>query len=642
MSAKYEDKYPDGVNLDPESEAHQEIVKRIMQYARKARNSVQDKFSTWDKIEDSLSVYVPLDEEEENIQYRDERVPVRVVVPITWATLETLLTYQVSAFFDSPIFKYRGFEPDDTVGAALLEILIDSQVNRFKTPLSLYTMWRDAKIYGFAPVVITWKQIREKRINEVAQMSFSSVMNKVIPFGFKKESIDKVVFEGNSIFNIEPRNYLPDPNVPVNDVQRGRFVGWIERTSKTNLLIEEEVDPDLFNVDRIKEDKSALSTLVTQENPDYSLGGQDAEDVVDVIHMYVKVIPKDWKLGKETIPEKWLISVAGDSVVIKAKKLGLNHDMFPVSIETPTFDNKSAMLTSEMEIIYGLQHTIDWYISSRIQNVKRVVNGVTIFDPYVINENDLRTPDAEKLVRVRRAAFGRGMLREAVFPFPVQDTTSGHMKDVQFLINIVEQVSGAVDLLKGVRRQTSERVSATEAEGVMSAALSRLAKNARIGAWQSHYDIAYMMASHTQQLLSEGRVLKTLGRYQDILYAEYGITTPYKFSVDDIDINYDVVPHDGALPGAESTRAWTQLFQVLISQPEIAQQFDLVRIFQHIARGMGARNVDDFRVKIASQEAIQRGLNQGELQKAGGLPGIEETENTNAYTEFEREGAVEG
>jgi hypothetical protein len=66
-------------------------------------------------------------------------------------------------------------------------------------------------------------------------------------------------------------------------------------------------------------------------------------------------------------------------------------------------------------------------------------------------------------------------------------------------------------------------------------------------------------------------------------------------------VNYDVEPTDGTIPGSEDADTWTQLFQVLSqSDPMISSQFNMTGIFKHIARQLGAKNVDAFEISARS------------------------------------------
>ena len=57
-----------------------------------------------------------------------------------------------------------------------------------------------------------------------------------------------MLFEGNTLENIDPYLYLPDPSVASHEVQKGEYSGWIQRGNLMNLLAEEQSDEDMFNV----------------------------------------------------------------------------------------------------------------------------------------------------------------------------------------------------------------------------------------------------------------------------------------------------------------------------------------------------------------------------------------------------------
>ena len=83
-----------------------------------------------------------------------------------------------------------------------------------------------------------------------------------------------------------------------------------------------------------------------------------------------------------------------------------------------------------------------------------------------------------------------------------------------------------------------------------------------------------------------------------------------------------------ASPGGEPSDVWVQLYQTLAQNPEVSAQFDMFRIFKHIARQMGAKNVDDFVKKsegmpmqppqVQSDESVMQEADRGNLVPMGG------------------------
>jgi len=630
FNTSYEYDYPEGLNLKPGSKTHIKIKREILSRARDSRNVLETRFDSWNNIDRTLTVYVKPEEGEDK-----EHDPSRVIVPVSYATLETLLTYLSAAFIQDPIFKYVGVGPEDTLGAIMLEKVIQHHCKRSKVGLSLHTQFRDALCYGFGVSAPTWSVIKGKQIRRKETGFLSSLTGLFNSTGYEKVEVDTTLFEGNKLENIDPYMYLPDPNVPVHDVQKGEYVGWLDRDNVMSLLERERDDEDIFNVkylNHLIDGKSTFSRteMSSRKNDRLETGNLNADNTnaMDIISMYITIVPKDWELGSSEYPEKWFFALAGDEVVITAKPLGLSHNMFPVAVCSPDFDGYSVTPTSRLEVVYGLQEIMDWLFSSHIANVRKSINDMLIVDPSLVNIKDLQDPEPGKLIRLRRSAWGRGV-GDAVKQLGVTDITRGNIADSQYISDMIQRVSAATDTLQGIMRTSGERRSATEAQSSRSGALSRLEKTAKLIGSQAMQDIGYMFASHTQQLMSEDVYVKTSGAWEEVLKKEYGIDNDsVSVNPTDLVIDYDVASHDGSMPGGEPSDLWVQLFQVISSQPEVAQQFDLFRIVKHIARQMGAKNVDDFIKKgtgpppqVMPDEQVQKEAEKGNLVPMNGAQG---------------------
>lgn len=598
-------KYPDKLKLKPDDDFHHAIVNQVMLRAKASNEVMKDRFSVFRSADKSLTSYIRLDEDEKKIKAKDDRKPLRIVVPLSFTALETLLTYLVAAFLDPPYFRYEGHGPEDTLAGIMLEKVIDMQCRHWVSEVGpdLHTFWRDGIAYGFGVVGSSWrvhKGFRVVRNNK----SWTGL------FGFGKSSPtleETTLFEGNCLQNISPYNYLPDPNAPIEKPYKGNFVGWIQRTDLTSLIAEEATDKDMFNVSYLKEQGRAFTSKYTPDeegkrNPKQTVRGSHLDDVgkiVDVVNMYVRLIPSDWELGKSDIPEWWFFRVAGDCVLLTAKRLGLAHDTPPLSSWAPHYDGYGNAPVSDLEIIQGMQQAADWYISSRMANVRKALNDMFIVDPGLVNLYDLADPRPGKLIRLRKRAWGRGRLREAVDQFKVQDVTMGHLTDVAAMTEMSQRATGATDIVQGIVRTGGERRSATEFRETKIGALSRLQKAASICSLQANNRIAYLFALHLQQFMSKTMWFKASGSWGEVLRSEYGSSLKVSgehLRIDPWDIcaDYDIIPHDASVPSGEYADTWVQLFQVMATNPVVGQQFDTVRVFKHIARILGVKNVNEF------------------------------------------------
>ena len=609
----YNYKYPSELDLKPGSTLHQELLTKIYNRARESNSDMSKRFDVWKKIDRNLTAYIPSDDAEKAIKEADDRKPVAIVVPYSYATLETLLTYMAAAFLDEPIFRYEGVGPEDTIGAMLLEQIINMQCIKAKAALNLHTSYRDGYSYGIGVVAPAWTMKMGKRVAVEENGFMSAVFGKWLSLGPKRINKDAILYEGNELRNIDPYLYLPDPNVPIHEPQRGEYVGWIEETNYIKLLDAERNEANkLFNVRYLKDlsagsGRSHFNTAVTDsgrtERYSTSSYGSVETRPIDIIWLYVNLIPKEWKIGSGEYPEKWLFGLAADQCIVSASPMNLNHNMFPVSVCAPDSDGYSTSPVSRLEIVYGLQETLDWLFSSHVSNVRKAINDMLIVDPSLINVNDLKDPAPGKLIRMRRAAWGRGV-ENAVKQLQVTDITRQNIQDSGFITDLMQKCSGSVDALMGFQRRSSERVSATESRDTRSGALSRLAKTARLVSLQMMQDLGYILASQTQQLMTQEQYVAISGRWEEELRKEYGDVSRLKVTPFDLVIDMDVVPKDGSMVSGENADIWVQLFQTIGQQPLLMQQFDTTRIFMHIARMLGAKNVNEFRQNMQRVQPV--------------------------------------
>lgn len=628
--SNYDYDYPDGLDLKPGSELHQKLLSRLLRYSWESSRTINARKGIWQEMDDKLTGYIPVTDEEKVVKEKDPRKPISIVFPYSYAILETLVSYMVAAFFPDPMFRYEGASPEDITGAFLLEKVVNTHVNRTKVALNLHTMFRDAGAYGFGVVSPQWTVKTGKKFVKNELGSYDS-RGEFTRSGFARNVEETVLFEGNSLVNIDPYCYLPDPNFPIHEVQRGEFVGWMDRSSYMDLYSDEQNDEDMFNVRYLRHVKNKSSNILFAENRISTrnhrtnvplISDRSISDVCDLLHIYVKLIPSQWNLGDGDVPEKWLFSVASDAVIIKAKPIDLNHNLFPVAICAPDFDGYSPVAYSRLEILKGMQTTVDFLFNSHIANVRKAINDMLVVDPYLINVDDLRNPEAGKIIRLRRPAWGKG-IQNAVQQLNIVDITRNNLQDVSFLIQYMQQVSGIDNPLMGSLRQGGpERLSASEYQGTSRGAVSRLERIAKIIGLQAMQDIGYLFAYHTQQLMNEETYVRTVGEWPEVMRNQFEITNEMvKVSPYDILVDYDIITRDGSIPGGNFSDVWTDLFRTIGQNEILLQQFDIVRIFKYIATNLGAKNVDQFERKqppqvqatVAPDEAVAQQVQNGNL-----------------------------
>lgn len=598
---KHEYEYPNGLDLAPGSKLHTKIRDEVMERAYNSAKVMSRRHSAWNEVDFTLTAYIPADEKENLLKEKDSRKPISIVFPYSYTVLETLLSYYVAAFLQEPIFRYEGTGPNDVIGAILLEKLISLQCQKNKIGLNLHTQARDAFSYGFGVATPTW-------VTEYGRKTVKKTSGGFLGFGSKTTSVveNQLLFEGNALENIDPYLYLPDVNVPIHDPQSGEYVGWLNTTNYMTLLSEEQNDDDLFNVKYLKAMNGKRSGIISGDNTGRNTkSGMSTRDqfadntsnALDRVKMFIRLIPSDWGLGDSEYPEMWYFELGSDEVVIRARKANLDHNKFPVSVIAPDYDGYSLAPISRIEILYGMQGVLDFMFNSHVANVRKAINDMIIYDPYLVNSNDLKNPAPGKLIRLRRPAWGKGV-KDVAQQLGVSDVTRGNIADSTWLVQWMDRISGADSAMSGSLRQGGpDRLTGAEFQGTRAGGLNRLERIAKVVGMQGLQDIGMFFGHHNKQMMTNESYIRLAGDWQDVLLQEFGQSVDRGRIIvnpDQLDINYNVMVRDGSIPGGNYADVWVQLFQILGQNPALAQNFDVVRIFTHIARNLGAKNVNDF------------------------------------------------
>ena len=617
--------YPMGMSLRPGTPSHDTLVEKLIDIAHRSRRAVEPRFDMWRNVDKTLIAYIEQDSYERALKGKDKRKPVSIVVPHSFAILETLLTYLTKAFFQEPIWRYQGVGPEDTLGAMLLEQVVNLMVQRdSRIALGLHTLFRDSLAYGLGYAVSGWGRKEGRRrvqpqgplfdprlASDPLQAAAAAVGVRESMNGSKSWG---VVSEGVTLTNVDPYRALPDPNASAHDIQSGRFFGWVETSNRLDLLTLERMSSGTrFNakyLDRIAPGVSAIGGADESARQSHQasvrhtvrrgsdIRDNDLSERVDVVTLFVKIIPSEWGLPSDRdpdYPEKWLFAVGGDQVLLEARPLGLDDDEFPAVSAAPDFDGYSASPVSRMELVHGFQTALNFYYNSRIANQRTGIHGMWLVNPYLVRMDDMTAPFAGKYIRLRRPAW-TGSLDQTVKQFPVADITAGNIADAAATMDMMQRVTAATDSTMGLMRAGGERRSAAEFSGTAGAALSRIERIAQVIGLQAMRDLGYRFGSATQQFMEQDVFIKAVGRNAEDLSQMLGIRPGDAVSIrpSDLDIAFDVLVRDGSVPGSNSADSDIQLFSVVASRPELYQAFDLQRWFLWIMSQRGAKNAKDF------------------------------------------------
>lgn len=633
--------YPFDLDLHPGSELHRRLRDEVMSRVDECRRLMMPRYQSWRGIDETMGAFIDISQAEKDVKAKDPTKPVPIVIPASYATLQILLTYMVAAFLQDPIFKYDGIGPEDIPGAIIMEHLVQAQMKKSKAALALHTMWSDAYKYNMGPGLIKW----QKDVRVVSDIRESvGVFADVFMEGQK----ETVVFEGNMIEAIDPYDYIFDVNQQAHDIQEMEYVGWVERRSHMKVLQTEDIDPARFN-GRFLDAIDGKSIYFLNDNTGRSQKNENTitrrstatvyAKPVDLVHLYIDLVPEQWGLGDSRGVETWYFVVAGDEIIIQAQPLGAGHGRKPVTCMSPDYDGHEVAPISRLERESGVQTFINFLYNSRMLNLRKAINNQVGIDPGIINYNDVVNAKAGGIWRARRSKWGLGLLEKGIYPIPVQDVTANMTNDFAVMNQVMKNTSGAPDILgAGAFPRRGERVSATEAGGAIQGSLLWIEKDARIMWAQGMQDFGEMAGMNLQEMMEQETYVRMTGRMVDQIISEFGLSSPSEINqLSEFDITqnrvlaspkdlgqigFDIVPIDvteSAVSG--DPQASVQFLNVITQNPEVAKEFDIFRVTKSVARHMGIKDVDawlrrrplPFTPQVQPDSQVQEGVQSGNV-----------------------------
>jgi len=588
------------------TDLHRSVRDALLARYRFSKNEMQKRYDNWRRTEEKFLAYIP-EKEADRLRrmQREQGTPqyTTIEIPYTYAVAMTAHTYWASVFLSkSPIFQFtaRHGEPMNRVEA--VEALIDYQVKNGGMQAVLYMWLLDAIKYGFGVVGQYWdeEQISVSRIEEIPELYMG-----VFDTGrkTKKRIVERVRgYTGNKLYNVRPYDFFPDPRVPIGQFQDGEYVGRYVEVG-WNTVNKREQDKQYFNIDKLKmhrvrqinqrEQGSNAITLPEAKQDILGPNWVDGKDMgyVSLIEMYVELVPKEWGLGDGSYPEKWAFVLAEEEIVVHASPLGMYHGKFPFAIQETEPDRYSITSRSMIETIAPMQDLLTWLLNTHLQNVRKVLNDMFVFDPSRVVMKDVVDPRPGKYIRLKPEAYGTDP-RTAIHQFQVTDVTRQHVEDADRIMQLIQRVSGVTDNVMGMLNPTGRR-TATESRISTNFSANRLKTSAEYMSATGWGPLAQLLVQSSQQLFDMQQQFRVVG--------DVSMGKPAFVDVDPSSIAgfYDFVPVEGTLPVDKFALAslWKELLMQIASAPPLAQQFDLSSIFSYTARLAGAKNVDQFKLQ---------------------------------------------
>ena len=605
--------------FDIGSALHNKVLTAFKDRLKLAQSGHSKRTDKWKTNEDMLKAYVP---ETDNDRLRSTARKVdgtpqytTIEVPYSYALMLTLHTYLTSTFLSrTPILQMSGRHGESQQAEQAVEALLDYQIMSGNNLPVLYIWLLDPLRYGHGVIGQYWDE------EQIAVSSRVPVARKFlgadIPGTEKMETLQQVVrgYVGTRLYNIRPQDFFHDPRLPFWRMQEGEFcirydqIGWsaAKQRERNGIYFNMELAAKSLKEPSFRDTGSSRTNLANGASIDQTILKDSAGNPtrLNIHEFYWEIIPKDFELGNGDRAEKWVFTIANESVVIGCQPLGLLHNKWPFDGLEYEIGGYELFNRSVLEVSKTLNDTLTWLFNSHFFNVRKTLNDQFFVDPTMISMEDMEDPNPGRLVRLKPAAYGKPV-DQFVKQFQTVDVTRQHVQDSGFVADLMQKLLGANENLMG--NTQGSRHTATEVRSATANAVNRIKT---VCEWMSATGFAPMatkMLQVSQQMYDEERKFRIVGDLTQ--WGEKFITvTP-----DQIAGFYDFVHVDGTMPIDRYAQAnlWQQLLGGVAQLPQIMGAYDMPKIFAFVAQLAGLKNINQFRIQVLPDNTMQNSIAAG-------------------------------
>ncbi len=442
----------------------------LVEYFKAIRNKFRQDYGIHDRMRDVDLLYQRENNWNlDNIgaklanRYGDASKYQDITVPVVMPQVETGVTYQASVFLTgTPLFGAVS-SPQFQDAAVQLETIIDNQAIRGKWTAELIKVFRDALKYNIYGLEVSWDSVVTASID--TDLQFSPTIGK------PKE----VIWEGNTLKRLDPYKMFWDTSVPLHDVsQYAEFAGYHEVISRIALkqLLQRLPDKIISNVTKAFESSFDLSEIyLPQINPDSFVdreeqgtfnwaawaGVADGRNDIDYKDKYVKsvlyarILPSEFNIrapGANT-PQIWKFIIINNQHIVYAERQTNAHERLPILMGSAMDDGLDYQTKSPAENVAPVQQVSSALMNSVIAARRRDISDRTLFDPTVIKEKDINSPNPSAKIPARVSAYGK-KLSDSVYPFPFRDTASTTiLQELPGIMKFADSITGQNQATQG-------------------------------------------------------------------------------------------------------------------------------------------------------------------------------------------------
>lgn len=588
-----------------------------IKYSDKKRS---DRLKMWQQAEDKTLAYIPESDEDSmrrsSREQKGSQTYTTLQIPYSYATLMTAHTYMTSVFFSrSPVHQFSGRHGETEQQVSALEALISYQIEAGQHLVPYYIWLYDAGKYGCGILGDYWceETTQYSSVERIPQVDPLTGLPLIGTERKIQSTIQNKGFVGNRVYNVSPYDFGHDPHYPLYRFQEGEYC-FVRKTMSWNEVIKRQYagyyskeavlrvknrPPPTVNT--VQDGSSSLvrPDKVFQQDLDGSGNDLKHPTSIDQYEVYVDLIQEEWKLGSSTFPEKWVFTISADySVLLGAEPMGCAHGKFPFDIIETEIEGYGLYGRGIPEIIDPIQRTMDWLINSHFYNVRAALNNQFVIDPSKIYVDDADDGGPGFIYKLRPNAYGQDITK-FFHQIPVGDVTRAHMSDLESMQTLGERITGINEQMFG--GISKSRTTATEVRTSTGFGVNRLKTITEYISAMGISPLASKMVSNSQQFYDLDRKFKVVGDLAQMAGPQF-----MQVNQNDLAGDFDFVPVDGALPIDRMAMAtlWQNIMSQMRNFPGLLTQFDIGKVFTHVAQLGGIRNINQFKIQVVPDQQL--------------------------------------
>jgi hypothetical protein len=454
------------------------------------------------------------------------------------------------------------------------------------------------------------------------------------------------------MYVVSPYDFICDPMLPLYRQDEMRYMGhrmlipWTELYERSRLPVDDQRYVSPVAVERLKK-KARNNAVIPSEMTQAGLSAAgfmsrtrydrvrsvvpgnaivaDNKDggVIDVMNLWIKLIPKEYDFDDSDDVEFYNIQVGNQKEVLAVNQGPYKHDQFPYAVAEGRPSAHYQFGPGWALIIRGLQDLADYLNDKHQEALCRTTGNIFLYDPTKVDFEDFMNPDKIGLgIALKPEAAGEP-IESCIKQVPIQDFTANFYKEMEQFFEIAETTTAANSAMQGEPDVNKPATTSASAQQMAAGRLTSLARMIDMQAISGGTGQTMRIVNDFQQFMPDNMVIRIRG--DDAEYRpEFKGKTSITLTRDQIQMDFDVDPHDGTMPGTDTkaVAAGTRLVEAAqtlpqIFDPTVPGNLDLKGLVYWIARKSGMP-VDNF---VITPETAQANAAKGQAPHGAPPPG---------------------